>query len=226
MITLAYILSGLSLLMSVLFLIHLRSPLGWLVLFPKLTAGALSPYWAIMGAVGAVIGWVYQALWAIPMGIVGASMMIWYVWRCTRDHKGFENAFGAGWSDQILPEQAKHMVQKRWIWFLKMKASPELSWERDIPFWTIPDTERKLLCDLWRPANGDVSGLACIYLHGSGWWMGDKDFFTRPFFRHLVAQGHTVMDVAYRLCPEVDIYGMIGDVKSAMFQRINEADEI
>ena len=46
--------------------------------------------------------------------------------------------------------------------------------------------------------------------------MMDKDFQTRPFFRHLVAQGHTVMDVAYRLCPEVDIYGMVGDVKRAI----------
>jgi acetyl esterase/lipase len=187
-----------------------------LLLIPKLTAGALSPYWAIMGLVGAVIGWVYQALWAIPMGIVGAGMMIWYVWRCTRDHTGFEDAFGAGWKDQILPQQARHMVQKRWTWFLKMKASPEPSWERDIPFWTIPDTDRQLLCDLWRPADGNVSGLAIIYFHGSAWHVGDKDMFTRPFFRHLVAQGHTVMDVAYRLCPEVDIYGMIGDVKHAI----------
>ena len=97
-----------------------------------------------------------------------------------------------------------------------MEASPEPSWERDIAFWTIPDTERKLLCDLWRPGNGNVSGLAIIYFHGSAWHMLDKDFLTRPFFRHLVAQGHTVMDVAYRLCPEVDIYGMIGDVKRAI----------
>ncbi|NIN60838.1 MAG: alpha/beta hydrolase fold domain-containing protein, partial [Gammaproteobacteria bacterium] len=216
MITLAYILSGLSLLMSVLFLIQTKNPLGWIVLIPKLTPGALSPYWAIMGAVGAVIGWVYQGLWAIPMGILGAGMMIWYVWRCTRDHNGFEKAFGAGWSDQIPPEQAKHMVQKRWRWFLKMKASPEPIWERDIPFWTIPGTDQQLLCDIWRPANGDVSGLAFVYFHGSGWYLSDKDFGTRPFFRHLVAQGHTVMDVAYRLCPEVDIYGMIGDVKRAI----------
>jgi len=216
MITLAYILSILSLLMSILFLIKLKFPQGWIVWFPKLIAGALSPIWAIMGAVGAVIGWVYQALWAIPMGIVGAGMMIWYVWRCSRDHKGFEKAFGAGWSDQILPQQAKHMVQKRWTWFLKMKASPEPSWERDIPFWRIPDTERKLLCDIWRPANGDVSGLALIFFHGGAWYFFDKDFLTRPFFRHLVAQGHTVMDVAYRLCPEADIFGMIGDVKRAI----------
>jgi acetyl esterase/lipase len=150
------------------------------------------------------------------MGILGAGMMIWYVWRCTRDHKGFEDAFGPGWSDQTPPQQAKHMLQKRWTWFLPMKASPEPSWERDIPFWTIPDTERELLCDVWRPGNGNLSGLAFVYFHGSGWYLFDKDFGTRPFFRHLVAQGHTVMDVSYRLCPEVDIYGMIGDVKRAI----------
>jgi len=181
-----------------------------------LIAGALSPFWAIIGAVGAVIGWLYQALWAIPMGILGVIMMIWYVWRSTQDHNGFDKAFGAGWSDQIPPESAKHMVQKRWTWFLKMKASPEPIWERDIPFWTVPDTDRQLLCDIWRPGDGNVSGLAFVYVHGGGWYIGNKDILTRPFFRHLVAQGHTVMDVAYRLCPEVDIYGMIGDVKRAV----------
>jgi acetyl esterase/lipase len=216
MITLAYTLSGLSLLMSVLFLIRLKSPLGVLVWFFKLTAGALSSYWAIMGAFGALIGWVYQAFWAIPMGILGAGMMIWYVWRCTRDHTGFEDAFGAGWSDLILPEQAEKMVKRRWAFYLKMKASPEPIWERDVPFWTVPGTDRQLLCDIWRPADGNVSGLGFVYFHNSGWHILDKDFGTRPFFCHLVAQGHTVMDVAYRLCPEVNIYGMIGDVKRAI----------
>jgi acetyl esterase/lipase len=217
MITLAYILSGISLLMSVLFLIRLKFPLGFFTLWiPKLTAGALSPYWAIMGAVGAILGGISGAYWAVPMGIVAAGMMIWYVWRCTRDHNGFEEAFGTGWSDKIPPEGARLMVQKRWTWFLKMKASPEPIWERDVPFWTIPGAERQLRCDLWRPGNGDASGLAFVYFHGSGWYIGDKDMLTRPFFRHLVAQGHTVMDVSYRLCPEVNIYGMIGDVKRAI----------
>ena len=216
MVILAYILSSLSLLMTVLLLIQAKNPIGWITLVPKLAAGSLSPYWAIVGAVGAVIGWVYQAFWAVPIGIVGACMMIWYVWRCTRDHNGFEKAFGAGWKDQILPGQTRYMVQKRWTWFLKMKASREPSWERDIPFWTIPDTDRQLLCDIWRPANGKTTGVAYIYLHGSGWAVGDKDMLTRPCFRHLAAQGHTVMDVAYRLIPEVDIYGMVGDAKRAV----------
>ncbi len=216
MIILAYILSGLSLLMSVLFAIRQKVSIGFLVLMPKLIAGTLSPYWAVMGIVSAVLGWIYQAPWAIPMGIVGAGWMTWYVWRCARDHNGFEKAFGADWSEQIRPDQAKNMVKKRWTWFLQMKASPEPSWERDIPFWTIPGTDQQLLCDIWRPADGNVSGLAFVYLHGSGYAVFDKDFGTRPFFRHLVAQGHTVMDVAYRLIPKVDIYGMVGDAKRAV----------
>jgi acetyl esterase/lipase len=144
--------------------------------------------------------------------------MTWYVWRNTRKHNGFEEAFGAGWKDRIPLQQAEGMVKRRWSPFLKMRTSPEPIWERDVPFWTIPDSDRQLLCDIWRPADGNVSGLAFIYFHGSGWWIGDKDFYktTRPIFNHLVAQGHTVMDVAYRLCPEVDIYGMVGDVKRAV----------
>jgi len=216
-IILATVLSGLSLLMSLLLLIRLKvNKPGLILWFLKISAGVLSPYWAIIGAVGAVIGWVYGAIWAIPMGIAGAGMMILYVWQCTRDHKGFEKAFGAGWSDQIPPEQTKRMLQKRWSWFLKTKFSQEPSFERDITFWTIPGTKRELLCDIWSPTDGNVSGLAFIYFHGSGWHIGDKDLGTRPLLRHLVAQGHTVMDVSYRLCPEVDIYGMIGDVKRAI----------
>jgi len=216
MIILAYILSGLSFLMSILLVVKLKSPLGVIVWFPKLTAGALSPIWAIMGAVGALIGRIYGVFWATPMGILGAGMMILYIWRCTRDHKGFEDAFGSGWEDQIPPKQAKRIAKRRWTFFLKMKASPEPTWERDIPFWTVPDSGRQLLCDIWRPGDGNVSGLAFVYFHNSGWHILDKDFGTRPFFRHLVAQGHTVMDVAYRLCPEVNIYGMIGDIKRAI----------
>ena len=216
MIILAFILSGLSLLMSLLLLIgQPKFPLSFWLLLPKLPAGALSPYWAIMGAAGMIIGWISGAYWAIPMGMIGTGVMLWYVWRNTRDHKGFEDAFGTGWEDQIPSQQAKRMVKRRWSFYLKMK-SLEPIWERDVPFWTVPGTDRQLLCDIWRPSEGNVSGLAFVYIHGGAWFIWDKDTYTRLFFRHLVAQGHTVMDVSYRLCPEVDIYGMIGDVKRAI----------
>jgi len=214
MIALAHVLAGLSLIMSAFLLVQLRAIS--LLMFVKLLANAWSPLWAILGAVGASLGWMYRAPGAIPAGVVGAAMMTWYAWRCTRDHEGFEKAFGAGWEKRIPPEQARLMVRRRWTWFLSMKASPEPRLERDLSYWTLPDTQEELLCDVWSPASGRASGLAIVYLHSSGWAAGDKDFGTRPFFGHLVAQGHTVMDVAYRLCPEVDIFGMVGDVKRAV----------
>jgi acetyl esterase/lipase len=44
----------------------------------------------------------------------------------------------------------------------------------------------------------------------------DKDCGTRPLFSQLAAQAHVVMDVAYRLYPEVDMRGMVGDAKRAV----------
>ena len=107
------------------------------------------------------------------------------------------------------------MLKRRWS--LGWPRTGEPCWERDIPFWTIPGTDRKLLCDVWQPPEGAArSGLAFVYLHGSGWYVLDKDMGTRPMFRHLADQGHVVMDVSHRLMPEVDIYGMVGDVKRAV----------
>jgi hypothetical protein len=54
--------------MSFLLLNRLKvSPPGLILSFPKLAAGALSPYWVLIGVGGAVIGWIYKALWAGPM---------------------------------------------------------------------------------------------------------------------------------------------------------------
>jgi acetyl esterase/lipase len=53
-------------------------------------------------------------------------------------------------------------------------------------------------------------------MHGGSWFMLDKDLGTRPFFRQLAAQGHVIMDVAYRLHPETDLKGMVNDVNRAI----------
>ena len=81
----------------------------------------------------------------------------------------------------------------------------------------MPGSGRKLLCDLWQPPpEVPPSGLAVVYLHGGAWYALDKDFATRPLFRHLVAQGHVIVDVAYRLYPETDLPGMVADTKRAV----------
>jgi len=74
-----------------------------------------------------------------------------------------------------------------------------------------------LLCDLWQPPpDTPPSGLAFIYFHGGAWYLLDKDVATRNLFRHIAAQGHVVMDVAYRMYPEVTIPVMVGDVFRAV----------
>ena len=217
MVILAYLLSSLSLLLGVMFFVQAKPPpVGFITLFFKILATALSPLWAVTGIVGAVLGWRYQSLGAMAIGLVGTLLMLVYLWRITRDHGEFGRAFGMGWAASILPEQLRLMVKRRWSPYIRLKSATEPRWERDMPFWTIPDSDRQLLCDIWSPGDGKASGLAFIFFHGSAWFVGNKDMMTRPMFRHLVAQGHVVMDVAYRLCPEVDIFGMIGDIKRSV----------
>ena len=211
---LASILSGLSLLMCILLFIKIKR-IG-LPLFIKLAASTLSPFWFVLGITGAVLGTAYKAYWSIPTGMVGAGIMLWYIARNTQGHDGFEKAFGSSWEKKITSQQIQRMLKRRWQLYIKMKASPEPILEKDLVFWKISESDRDILCDLWRPAEEYVSGLAFIFLHGSGWAAGDKDFGTRPLFSHLVAQGHTVMDVAYRLCPEVMLEEMVGDAKRAV----------
>ncbi|MDQ5852752.1 MAG: alpha/beta hydrolase [Chloroflexota bacterium] len=104
------------------------------------------------------------------------------------------------------------MLQRRWTWRLPQRPAARLTF--DVPFWTIPGADRTLRCAIWQPPRGvPPSGVAYLYFHGSGWYILDKDVGTRRLFRHLAAQGHVVMDVAYRLYPEVDLMGMLGDVK-------------
>ncbi len=102
-------------------------------------------------------------------------------------------------------------------YIFRLPDSPEPVLHPDIPFYTIQDSNRPLLCDVWQPPKGiSNSGLAFIYLHGSAWTVLDKDYGTRTFFRRLAAQGHVIMDVAYRKFPETDFMGMVHDVKHAI----------
>jgi acetyl esterase/lipase len=68
--------------------------------------------------------------------------------------------------------------------------------------------------------------MGLVYLHGSGWHYASKDFGSRPFFRHLAAEGHTILDVDYGLAPGTDLVGMVGDVKLAVAWMKGHAQEL
>lgn len=216
MLIIAYFLSLISLILNLSLLFRLRWHKGgnflWLAHW---AATALQPFLLLAGLMGAALGWVYHAPLPVVAGLIGTVISIIYIVSVTAPQPGFEIAFGPDWEQDIPAARAAHLLPRRWN--IGWPRTGEPRWQRDVPFWTIPDSDRKLLCDLWQPPYGvPPSGLAFIYLHGSAWWFLDKDLGTRPFFRQLAGQGHVVMDVAYRLCPEVDIHGMVGDAKRAV----------
>jgi acetyl esterase/lipase len=216
MIIAAYILSFLCLALNLCLFVRLKVPAIYIFAFliQPITV-AITPFLLLLGLVGAGLGWLAQAPIAVAAGLLGALLSAFYIAGVNQNQPVFEPAFGKDWKDSIPPSRAARMLKTHLG--LGWPRTPEPRWERDLPFWTIAGTDRKLLCDVWQPAEGVArSGLAFIFLHGSAWWVFDKDLGTRPLFRQLTAQGHVIMDVAYRLCPEVDIYEMLGDVKRAI----------
>ena len=203
-----------------------------LLTIPKHVAGALAPFVAMAGAVGAACG--LSALWlergsspkaarrpslgaplVVLAGMAGAAMSTIYTRQVLASRGDFAAAFGADWQEHIPSHLKGRMLPQRWTWHLSV--APGVHIERDVAFATVPGTDRKLLADLWSPPDGVApSGLGFIYLHGGGYSAFDKGGPTELWFRHLASQGHVVMDVAYRLIPETTVPGMQGDVKRAV----------
>jgi acetyl esterase/lipase len=190
-------------------------PVGFYLWIPKLAAGAFTPFIAAAGLLLALVGGLRGSWWmAVPAALaaVGASIVIVRLGLLRAD---LAAALGPDWADRIPPQRRTRMVG-RW-WRGRLPTVPEPRLRQNVVFATVPGTGRKLLCDVWQPPAGvPSSGLAVVYLHGSAWCMLDKDFGTRPLFRHLAAQGHVVVDVAYRLFPETDMPGMVADAKRAV----------
>ncbi len=237
MVTAAWVVSAFALALSGLHFYRVRSAAGFLLMVPKLIAGALSLYIALAGAAvafvasaaalpaveGALPG--LRAGLAVPgaLGALAAWLSSLYAVRAGSPRADFAEVFGPEWLERIPAETRRRLPRRGWNWLLP--GSPPPVWHRDVTLWRLPDTDRPLLADIWEPAEGvERSGLAFLYFHGSAWHFLDKDFGTRAFFRHLTGQGHVVVDVAYRLCPETDLFGMVADVKRAVVWMKENAD--
>ena len=213
----ARILSFFSLVLSALSRVCLRGTPAVLLSLLKLPSGALTPVLALAGAVGAALGLVERDPVAVGTGALGAALAVDHVRRVVKPHGGFARAFGRDWPAQV-PERLRPRLHPRRYTPLPPDP-PEVLWQRDVVIGVHHETGDPLLADLWQPPAGTPrTGLAVIYLHGSGWHYLDKDFAgsTRRFFRHLAAQGHVVLDVAYTLAPKAQLLPMLADVKRAI----------
>jgi acetyl esterase/lipase len=181
----------------------------------KSTATAQTPALTVLGALAVALGAVRRSRLAMITGAFGAGVGTYYITRVTASHDGHERAFGPTWQQRIGPDAERTMLQRRRS--MRLPRVPAPRWTRDVPFSTVPGTDRQLLADIWEPAAGiGRSGTAIVYLYGGSWHFFDKDVLTRPLFRQLTAQGHVVMDAAHRSCPETDVFGMVGDVHRAV----------
>lgn len=211
----ASIAGSLAALMSIVLFLQFRWPAAamWGL---KLFASALATVFMFVGILTLVAGVATNSIFICAVGAYVALVYLVHFFRVTRKAAGgFKKAFGPNWKRQIKRGQTKHFLPSPRV--LTLPPVPEPRLKQNIPFATVPSTGRKLLCDIWRPPTSvKPSRLAFIYMHGSAFYILDKDYGTRPFFRHLAAQGHVIMDVAYRLAPEADLMGMIHDVKRAI----------
>ncbi len=212
------LLAVINLLLARFALLPLRQPTTIYIWVVKVAVCGLSPILFLCGALFAITGGMFDSPLIVVAGSSGSllyAMHMWRVIRKTSSGKDFETAFGKQWKERI-PANLQSAVLARPYEFVLPKP-PEANLTKDVCFYTIPENDRHLLCDIWEPPAGITrSGLAFIYLHGSAWAVLDKDYGTRTFFRHLAAQGHVVMDVAYRLFPETDFMGMLHDTKHAI----------
>jgi acetyl esterase/lipase len=168
-------------------------------------------FWRRRGRVAVVLS-------VVLAGLGGGSSLIAarYINQVTKSHQAeFASAFGTDWQQRIATRTPK-MLQHHWspVRYSNSGARED----RDVTFAVVPETNRKLFADLWLPPQGvPPSGIAFLFFHGSAWHFFDKGMGMEPTFRHLTSQGHVVMDVSYRLAPEADLVGMVGDVKRSIF---------
>jgi acetyl esterase/lipase len=211
---------------SLLFVPFRWRPAGIYLITWKALAVAYVPFIAVIATGLAAVGAVYGSWWiAGPAGLaaVGALVVIVRVGTVRIDLAG---TLGADWDKRIPATLRWYMIHRRW-WTGRLAKSAEPRLRRDVPFATVPGTGRVLLCDVWQPPAGvAASGVAVVYLHGSAYVVFDKDFATRPLFRHLAAQGHVILDVAYRLYPEADVPGMAADALRAVAWVRDHAGEL
>jgi acetyl esterase/lipase len=198
--------------------------IGGILWLPILWAGAWAPFLALLGVLGASLGWLVNDYPSVMAGFFGALLGIRFTILVTRHHDPFEQTFGAGWVDRIPPDLKARLASKRYR--LIQPAPPVVPRQRNIHLGKSGKTEEPLLCDIWQPPGGiPRTGLALIYFHGGAWQALDKDFLTQPLFRRLAGQGHVIMDVAYSLAPGADLNRMMGDVKQSVVWMKNHASE-
>ncbi len=108
--TASYFLAVIPFIMSVLLIVRNKAPLGFIGLFPKLAAGALSPWWFLMGLAGAILGGLAGNVWTLAIGGISTGFMAWYVWKAVTVPADFGSAFGSDWQSRLAGPRSSRLL--------------------------------------------------------------------------------------------------------------------
>lgn len=83
----------------------------------------------------------------------------------------------------------------------------------DIPY--LNDGHKYHLLDIYKPQGANGVLPVIVDIHGGGWVYGDKEL-NKKYCLHLASRGFAVVNISYRLCPEVTYVGSLQDICAAL----------
>lgn len=97
---------------------------------------------------------------------------------------------------------------------LALQADPDgIAEINDIPY--LSDGHKLHTLDIYRPEGADGKLPFIVDVHGGAWVYGDKEL-NRKYCMRLAKEGFAVVNLSFRLIPEVDFAGSMKDILSAL----------
>src|SRR5688572_15161920 len=142
---------------------------------PKLLASALSPVLACLSVIYTLLGLKRRDWLLVAAGGLGAAITLRHLQRVTASHDHeFARAFGTDWEVRLPESLRPHLRPYRWRPVYRRRRQGPL--HQDVRYGTNSDSGRPLIADLMQPPPGvPHTGLAMIFVHGGGWWIGRKN---------------------------------------------------
>ena len=114
----------------------------------------------------------------------------------------------------------KPMDEKR----IKTLRVPTVAREdNDISY--LESTHKLQLLDVYSPSESNEKMPTIVDIHGGGWYYGDKDL-NKIYCLNLVERGFKVVNVSYRLTPEVTLKEQVQDICSALNYVYDNAEKL
>src|SRR5262245_1691469 len=142
----AIFLSSVNLLLTRFVLFGLRQPTPVPVWMVKVFSSAISPLLLLLGLLFATLGLILNSILLIVTGSIAALLYLLHIIRTTRPadpSTALERVFGSDWKNNLPPERIASFLPGRYV--LRLPSHPEPILDRNITFYTIPDTDRHLL---------------------------------------------------------------------------------